>query len=308
MSLSLVEQATIAELTTLLYDFLPASGNNATSFPLAAKQAGIPQAWPSQAGISKGPGITGLITWVLEYRRDRCCALIEAIVSQSIRWRSRKPTPLTRAEVEALNRLLERLQFKIPALRDDAFLSTLAGDTTPTSKAQAHSQPTPAGVVPAATRDRLMQDLLGLHTLQPQPRGFAFEQFLRDMFEAYGLSARGGFRMQGEQIDGSLVLNHETYLLEAKWQNAQTGVADLHAFAGKVRARATWTRGIFVSHAGFSADGLVAFGRAQPVICVEGLDLFETLQGEQGLEAMLAAKVRRAAETGQPFARYRDLF
>ena len=35
------------------------------------------------------------------------------------------------------------------------------------------------------------------------------------------LEAREAFRLRGEQIDGSFVLGHETYVLEAKWQSGR---------------------------------------------------------------------------------------
>jgi hypothetical protein len=41
MSLSFTEQAVVTELATLLYEFLPTSGKNSTSFPLAAAQVGL---------------------------------------------------------------------------------------------------------------------------------------------------------------------------------------------------------------------------------------------------------------------------
>lgn len=95
--------------------------------------------------------------------------------------------------------------------------------------------PKPVDVaVDKAQLRRLKDDLLGLHQLAAQARGYAFELFLRDLFNAFGLAAREAFRLRGEQIDGSCQLGHETYLLEAKWQNAQTGVADLHTFHGKL--------------------------------------------------------------------------
>jgi hypothetical protein len=91
MSLSFTEQAVVTELATLLNEFLPASGNNTTSFPLAAAQASHVQGWPTQPGISKRPGITHLVIWTLELRRDRFYALIEAIVGQSMQRRNSKP-------------------------------------------------------------------------------------------------------------------------------------------------------------------------------------------------------------------------
>jgi hypothetical protein len=34
------------------------------------------------------------------------------------------------------------------------------------------------------------------------------------------------FGLRGKQIDGSFILSTETYLLEAKWQNLASGVAE----------------------------------------------------------------------------------
>jgi hypothetical protein len=56
------------------------------------------------------------------------------------------------------------------------------------------------------------------------------------------------------------------YLLEAKWQNERTVAADIHSFQGKIGQKAAWTRGVFISHAGFTEDGLTASGRAKNII------------------------------------------
>jgi hypothetical protein len=154
----------------------------------------------------------------------------------------------------------------------------------------------------------LRTELVDLSKLEPQPRGFAFEKFLKTLFDTFGLEARDAFRLRGEQIDGSFVLSSETYLLEAKWQGALSGAADLHAFHGKVEQKARWARGLFISQSGFSEDGLSAFGRGKRVICMDGLDLYEILNRELPLNSVLERKVRRAAETGAPFVRVRDLF
>lgn len=166
---------------------------------------------------------------------------------------------------------------------------------------------------PKAAYDRpkvlaLKQRLMELAALAPQPRGYAFEAWLQDAFNFYGLEAREPFRNRGEQIDGSFVLQGETYLLEAKWEAAKTGAADLHAFQGKLEQKAAWARGLFVSDSGFTDDGLVAFGRGKRVVCMDGLDLFDMLDRELPLNVALDRKVRRAAETGLPFERIRDLF
>ncbi|WP_296504521.1 restriction endonuclease [Rhodoferax sp.] len=173
------------------------------------------------------------------------------------------------------------------------------------------AQPTGQPPKPAFDRSKLLalrDQLIGLTQLAPQARGYAFETLLRELFNVFGLEAREPFRLKGEQIDGSFVLQGEIYLVEAKWQAAPTGVADLHTFHGKLEQKAAWARGLFVSNSGFTEDGLVAFGRGKRVICMDGLDLFETLSREIPLNHVMDRKVRRAAETGQPFARVRDLF
>ena len=69
------------------------------------------------------------------------------------------------------------------------------------------------------------------------------------------------------------MLQGETYLAEAKWQEAPTGVADLHTFHGKLEPTAAWTRGPFVSNSGLTEDGLAAFGKGKCVVCMDSLDL-----------------------------------
>jgi hypothetical protein len=154
----------------------------------------------------------------------------------------------------------------------------------------------------------LLGELMTLHSLDAQRRGYAFEDFLKRVFRAFGLLPRGGFRTIGEQIDGSFVLAGDTYLLEAKWHNTLTPAADLYTFQGKLNARVNWARGLFVSYSGFSQDGLTAYGRGGSVVCMDGLDLHDALQGEIPLNDVLEQKVRRSVETGEVLARVRDLY
>lgn len=154
----------------------------------------------------------------------------------------------------------------------------------------------------------IKSDLIDLASFNPQARGYAFEKFLKCLFTLNGLNAHDPFRLKGEQIDGSFQLGGETYLLEAKWLSQPVGVADLHIFHGKIEQKSAWARGLFVSNSGFTEDGLRAFGRGKRVICMDGLDLYELLDREIPLIRVLESKVRRAAETGSPFVRVRDIF
>lgn len=161
--------------------------------------------------------------------------------------------------------------------------------------------------IDATVASALAHRLLRVSELEPRPRGYIFEKFLKDMFDAYGLSARASFRLVGEQIDGSFVSGGDTYLLEAKWTNNLVDAATLRSFNAKVEDKARWSRGLLLSYSGFSSEGLTAFGRGKSVICMDGRDLHEVLLRQLDFTVVLAMKVRRAAETGQSFVRVEDL-
>lgn len=299
MALSMKEASAVSEIAELMYGFLPGSGNPKTAFPLAATEAGVGDFW--QPG-SKLPALTQLLATTLEHRRNRFCPLVLAVIRQSMTWRRGRGEPLTREEVEQLNDLLRRVSFRIPELTDNDFLASLP-----------RRDPPPPPTIPTSPDSALLtglsQKLIEVSQLDPQPRGYAFEKFLQDLFGAYDLSPKASFRLIGEQIDGSFAHEGETYLLEAKWQNGGCGIADLHTFAGKVQTKARWARGMLISNTGFTPDGLTAFGKAPTsIICMDGLDLFDTLTRQLSLTEVISRKARRAVETGGPFVRVRDLF
>lgn len=163
---------------------------------------------------------------------------------------------------------------------------------------------------PAKALAELHAEWVRLMALKAQERGFAFERFLSELFAIYDLAPRRSFRNTGEQIDGSFEMPPETFLLEAKWQDAPIGQGDLLTFSGKVEGKALWSRGLFVSYSGFTADGLHAFarGRRTSIVCMDGLDLMQILSGSLNFIEVIQRKKRRAAETGNAFVPVRDLF
>lgn len=174
-----------------------------------------------------------------------------------------------------------------------------SGSTTP---------PVPHTHITEPAAAELRKKLVEVSRLLPQQRGYAYERFFKDFFDAHGLAGRASFRLVGEQIDGSFQLAGETYLLEAKWQGPPVGAADLRSFNAKVEDMAAWSRGLFVSNSGFSEDGLAAFGRGKRVVCMDGLDFVDMLEKGLPFSEVMAKKVRHAAESGQPFVRVRNLF
>lgn len=157
-------------------------------------------------------------------------------------------------------------------------------------------------------QDLLKEQLLAIRAMAPQARGYAFEQFLTRLFHANGMAPNEPFRNLGEQIDGSFVFLGEVYLVEAKYERDPTGVGDLHAFDGKVRDKATWTRGLFVAFEGFTEVGLHAFGRGKGIVLMAGWEIRDMLDQRIPFSEVLLRKVRKASENGRPFNPIGELF
>jgi len=300
---SLNESMAIADLAEHLYDYLPANphpyANKAISFPGVAAQLGLERYWQ---GGSKRPAITSFLTKLLDHDRGRFCPFMLNAVKTALGYRRQKREPLCREDIDALNKLILRVGFKIPELYDPKFLDGLP------RKAGTNEQQNPGAG--AGELRKLNEALVRLAQLKGQERGFAFEKFLSELFAVFNFAPRGSFRLVGEQIDGSFELDSTVYLLEAKWQDLPVGLAELLTFSGKVGGKATWSRGLIVSYSGYSAEGLEAYGRGRAtcIICMDGLDLHEVLSGKLDLREVLRRKARGASETNSAFIRVRDLF
>lgn len=293
MSLSLKESQAVTELANILYYFLPGSphpmANQAISFAGVAAKMGLANFWP---GGSKTPAIISLLTSTLERERGKFCPLILEVVKTGLTYRGNK-NPLQREEILSLNSVIFKFGYKIPELWDKQFLNDLPSSQPP----QDATSKSPKEV----DVSHLSKSFMDLLSLPAQQRGFTFEKFLKDLFAAFDLEPHSSFRLTGEQIDGSLQLDGDTYLIEAKWTQNQTPQSDLLVFQGKVDGKSRWSRGIFISYSGFTADGLEAFakGRSTSMISLTGEDLHFVLSGRIRLTDLIRKKARRAAETGQ---------
>jgi hypothetical protein len=302
MPLSLAESQALADIGKHLYPFLPGKAHpyadQMTSFEGVARRLGLARYWP---GGSKLPALTTLLSGVLEYERGRFFPLIVEIVRAGVRYRQGKG-PVTREEVERLNELIAKVRFKIPELHDSTFLAALPRlEPAPIADRRPRSK---AGL------EKLQRKLVEITKLPAQERGYQFERFLGDLFEAHELAPRAAFRLVGEQIDGSLQFQGQTYLVEARWQAERVAAAELLVFSGKVGGKAEWSRGLCISMSGFSDDGLEGFarGRATNVICMDGLNLYHIMHGGLDLRIVIERKARLAAETNRSFVAVRELF
>ena len=308
---SLADTTNLTRLAEHLYDYLPGSSRwpQVFTFEHAAEKANVQDFW---IGGSKFPALTNLLERTYQNRRSQFCALIVAIVSEGIKYRKKKGNPISRADLDELNKIIESLHFKIPDLWDPKFRNNLP-EAKPLVSTTLKEPDLPTHETFTQRTERiseLRKKFLTLQTMSDrQEAGRQLELFLTNLFEEFNLKPRRGFRVIGEQIDGSFLLHQQVYLVEAKW-TGQVREADLLVFRGKMEGKAAFTRGLFISINGYTSEALEAITRGkQPnFIMIDGAHLYRILKGYIGLDSLLDRLVRLLGEEGRPYLPASELF
>ncbi len=317
MSLSLKESRSIAEMAGLLYDFLPGSGSQQwkghVTFRTVAEKVGVGDFW--QPG-SKIPVITVLLERTLEFRRGRFEPLVLEIVRAGLLYRQKQGNPVKPDEIDRLNGLLLEVSFKFPDLWDPDFKASLRIDAQTRAKEYVERALAEEKLRDTeSTRhslelEKLKRQFFYLHEdANRQRAGLELEQVLNRLFELHSLSPRKPFKVEGEQIDGSFELDHEVYLLEAKWKQEPCPESDLLVFRGKVEGKSKFTRGVFVAINGISKEATIAITRGkQPnFFVIDGYDITMLLEDNVKLPDFLRRRQRLLADEGRVVVLFTEL-
>lgn len=154
--------------------------------------------------------------------------------------------------------------------------------------------------------EELKQQFLELFGKPPQERGYALERLPNDLFAVFDIDAKAPFRLVREQIDGAFTYEGE-YLLEAKWHQDLTPVANLDIFSSKVKRKLDNTLGLFVSMPGFQPTAVDVHSNRAVIILMDGTDLMAVLEGRIELPELLKRKCQHAARTGEIYLRAYDI-
>ncbi len=309
MTLPLKQSRAIAEMAELLYDFLPGSGNakwtGHVSFKTIGEKVGVGDFW--QPG-SKTPMITGLLERTLDLRRGRFEPLVLEIVRAGLIYRQKHGSPVTAEEIDKLNGLILEVGFKFPDLWDPDFKASLRADGTTRAKQHLEDalQKEKLQVTQQTNRSselvELKREFFTLHAAEDRHKaGLQLEKVLNRLFNLHNLSPREPFRVTGEQIDGSFELDHEVYLLEAKWHKKPIPESDLLVFRGKIEGKSKYTRGVFVAINGISREAAIAItqGKQPSFFIIDGYDLTMLLGDTMKLPDFLRNRQRLLAEEGK---------
>ncbi|OWR28515.1 hypothetical protein CDO73_18380 [Saccharibacillus sp. O23] len=136
-------------------------------------------------------------------------------------------------------------------------------------------------------------------TISSQQRGYKLESLLQSLADYEELKVSEPFKIDGEQIDGSIKFDGENYLVEAKWHDSPIASNSLYHFAHKIEGK-MYGRGFFISVNGFSKDSVSALtmGKSIKTILIDGGDLSVVFGGNISFKDMLDIKVRAAQTQG----------
>lgn len=316
MPLSLKQSKAIRDIAQILYEFLPGSGNAAwkghVSFRTVAQKVGVGDFWQSGSKLAM---VTALLEKTFEHRRARFQPLVLEVIRCGLTYRQKNNNPVTTAEIDTINQRILDLGFKFPDLWDPGFRASLKTQAPP-RPAQDDAREREEQRLHAESAKRrteleaLKHEFLALGKVEDrQHAGLEFEKVLNRLFALHGLAPRQPFRLVGEQIDGSFELDHEVYLLEARWRKVASSPADLYVFREKIEGKSKYTRGVFISIHGVSPDApdAITRGKQPNFFVVDGHDVMMLLEDNMDLPAFLRRRQRLLAEEGRVCMPYSDL-
>ncbi len=158
-----------------------------------------------------------------------------------------------------------------------------------------------AAKAPTATLPNLKARFIALlqGEVSGAKRGYELEEILQSLSKLVSLDVTEPYRVNGEQIDGSVKYDGEHYIIEAKWQEKAMANEAVYQFAGKIEGK-MYGRGLFFSIHGFSehvVTSLVA-GKAIKTVFIDGGDLILVLEGMIDFTEMLDRKIKAAQTKG----------
>lgn len=150
----------------------------------------------------------------------------------------------------------------------------------------------------AMDHGRLRELLLELDQLDamtnPNARGLALEDFLRELLMAHGFEVEKGKHREGEQID-LIVHRPIRALIECRWYTNKVNRNAITELIGKLtRDRPAIVSGIYVSMSGFSEPAYKEaqeHARDRVVVLLDRQDVLKILRGEQHARTLIDERV-----------------
>jgi len=151
--------------------------------------------------------------------------------------------------------------------------------------------------------EKLHARIVDLHSLTgSQEGGYRFEEWFFDLVMFFDIDCRRPYKVGGRQIDGSLTIDGTTYLVELKFTNALTDVAEIDTFMTKVTTKADNTMGLFVTMSGYTQVAIAEASKPRtPLLLIDSTHIFSVLQGLWELPELVGRLRQHASQTSEAY-------
>jgi len=157
--------------------------------------------------------------------------------------------------------------------------------------------------------ESLKDSLLNIEKITSlQEKGYKFEKYLNNLFEAFKLEPNASYRTKYDQIDGSFTFGGNTVLIEAKYKSKEIPKDDLILFENTLKSKSHFTKGLFITYSRVSSKALDYFrdsGSRIVILTVE--EIFLMCQDKISLIKVLQSKFRQLDERGLIFRHILEL-
>lgn len=132
------------------------------------------------------------------------------------------------------------------------------------------------------------------NNITSQKKGFEFEKIFYDIVEFENIEHCRPYRTNSkEQIDGSLKIENNNYLVELKFTKDEVNFSTLSTLQGKLSTKGNYPRGIFLSMEGFSNGAVLnQFSSINKnIILMDSSDFINILENRITLNELLIKKI-----------------
>jgi hypothetical protein len=147
---------------------------------------------------------------------------------------------------------------------------------------------------------RRFYDMTTAWTGTPQQRGYAFQDLLKDMFDAHGLEYQPPFRGNAQETDGMFTFDGRRFHVEARWRKDEADFNALSHFHSKLVTKFSGTVGLFVSMEGFEPDAVAELAKLgeSRFLLLPGMEFVKIVEQRVSLPEALRQMVNAAHKYG----------
>ncbi len=137
------------------------------------------------------------------------------------------------------------------------------------------------------------------------------EILLKDVMQFYEINVTESFKRNegAEQIDGAFEFNSWHYIVECRWRDKLTDVAQLDTLSGKLDRSGYQTMGLFFSINGWSKHVIPTIKQNpdKRIFLMNGSDFIKVLSGEIHLVELLNEKIKKLNIKAEPYYSAEDI-